>query len=732
MKLRPRRPVAVVLSLAAFAVISGFRQPPIEPVSQQGAYTTWSDYAGGPESLQYSGLTQIDKSNVNGLQLTWSYLAPGPTGRFAFNPLIVDGVMYVVGKNGAVVALDATTGREIWSHPNEATPTNRGFNYWANKDGSDRRIIFAVNSYLQELNAATGVPINTFGDDGKVDLRVGLGRDPKSIDSIQSGTPGRVFENLLILGSATGEMYDSPPGDIRAYDVLSGTLVWTFHTVPHPGEYGYETWPKDAWKYVGGVNAWGEISIDEKRGIVYLPLGSPTYDLYGADRAGAGLFGDCLLALDARTGKRLWHFQVVHHDLWDYDLTTAPKLLTVRHNGKMVDVVAEPTKFGFLYVFDRVTGEPLWPVEERPVPQSDVPGEHSWPTQPFPTYPPPYARQRFTVDEINPYVDPKEKDRLRNLLTTARNEGIFTPPSAARDQIAVPGENGGANWGSTAADPTTGMLYVRSYDAPTIHRLTIAPPPQQETEVGTWEQRGHVVYARHCLPCHGPNRERITFPAQISEARFTVVLRNGQRDMPAFSENRIPPEHLRALVAYLTNPGAGGLPKPGGENKTATNGPTRYYGPFGTVLLTDNNLIAMGPPWCELVAYDLNDGTIKWRFALGTTPGLAAIGIRNTGSTHLLRNGPVVTAGGLIFVASGADRMIHAYDKDTGKLLWETAVEVNPDGIPAVYEAGGREYVAFFGKSDEQKESVVFKPGKPGAQGYYVFALPLVHSVQTR
>ena len=396
MTVRPRRRTTVLLAVAGLAIVPSFTATTAGSEQKSGDYMSWSDYAGGPESLQYSGLTQIDRSNVTGLQLAWSYLAPGPTGRFAFNPLIVRGVMYVVGKDGAVVALDAATGRQIWSHPTEATPTNRGFNYWENSDHSDRRIIFAVNSYLQEVNADTGVQINTFGDDGKVDLRVGLGRDPKSIDTIQSGTPGRVFENLLILGSATGEMYDSPPGDIRAYDVRTGKMAWIFHTVPHPGEYGYDTWPKDAWKYVGGVNTWGESSLDEKRGIIYLPLGSPTYDLYGADRTGAGLFGDCLVALDARTGKRLWHFQVVHHDLWDYDLTTSPKLLTVRHNGQMVDVVAQPTKFGFLYVFDRVTGKPLWPVEERPVPQSDIPGEHSWPTQPFPTNPPPYARQKFT------------------------------------------------------------------------------------------------------------------------------------------------------------------------------------------------------------------------------------------------------------------------------------------------------------------------------------------------
>ena len=281
-----------------------------ESVSKKPPYTSWSDYSGSADSMQYSALKQIDKSNVSRLTQAWFYAAPGPSGRFSFNPLIVDGVMYVVGKDSDIVALDAATGKQIWSHPVEGNPTNRGFNYWESKDRSDRRLIFAANGYLQEINVKTGVTVPSFGNDGRVDLRVGLGRDPKTITEIQSGTPGRVFENLIILGSATGEMYGSPPGDLRAYDVRTGKLGWQFHTVPHPGEFGYDTWPKDAWKYIGGTNTWGEISIDEKRGIAYFPLGSPTYDLYGADRTGANLFGDCLLALDARTGKAALAFPV--------------------------------------------------------------------------------------------------------------------------------------------------------------------------------------------------------------------------------------------------------------------------------------------------------------------------------------------------------------------------------------------------------------------------------------
>jgi quinoprotein glucose dehydrogenase len=690
-------------------------------------YSSWSDYGGSPDSMGYSSIKQINKSNVSGLKLAWFVPAPGPVGRFSFNPLVVDGVMYVVGKDDGIYALDAATGKEIWCHPVQGgQPTNRGFNHWISKDGKDQRLIFSVDGYLQELDMKTGTAIPSFGNGGKVDLREGLGRERSNFMEVQSGTPGRVFENLLILGSAPGEMYGSPPGDLRAYDVRTGKMAWIFHTVPHPGEFGYETFPANAWKYVGGNNAWGEISLDEARGIAYFPLGSPTYDLYGADRKGADLYGDCLLALDARTGKRLWYFQVVHHDLWDFDPTAAPKLLQVQHNGKKVDVVAIATKFGFLYVFDRVTGKPLWPVEERPVPKTDMPGEESWPTQPFPTAPPPFARQKFTVDDINPYLEPEEKARLKEILEKARNEGIFTPPAHNRDQIGVPGENGGANQGSTAADPTTGVMYVKTYDAPTIHHMSESVPTQQRsTTRGTLAQRGYAVYSQNCIGCHGPDRERITFPKQIDFAKLTATIRAGNGEMPAFSETALKAEDISNLAAYLTDPAAGessaalqvaAIPPPSGQ--------MRFYGQFGDVFRAKNGLIAFSPPWSSIVAYDLNQGTILWRRPIGTTPGLAAKGITDTGSSAFIRNGPVATAGGLLFIASGPDRMVHALDKDTGKTLWELELDGNPDGIPAVYEVGGREYVAFYAAVSGEKESIAYKPGKPGAQGYYVFALP--------
>jgi quinoprotein glucose dehydrogenase len=433
----------------------------------------WRDYGGAEDSSQYSALQQINRSNVNKLEIAWIY-PTGDNNKYFFNPIVVDGLMYVLAKNNSVIALDASTGKEVWVHqtdPETRLLTNRGINYWESRDRSDRRLLFASNNFLRAIDARTGMPILSFGSNGSIDLREGLGRDPKTLSLVQSTTPGRVFENLLILGSATNEGYGSAPGDIRAYDVRTGKLAWTFHTVPHPGEFGYDTWPKDAWKTVGGANSWSELSLDEKRGIVYIPTASPKYNFYGADRKGANLFGDCLLALDARTGKRLWHFQMVHHDIWDYDNPNAPKLLTVRHNGKLVDAVAQAGKEGFLWVFNRVTGEPLWPIEERKVPRSEMPGEEAWPTQPFPLKPPPFARQTFTEKDLSPFIeDAKERARFRDEILSARNEGLFTPPGL-RNTIEMPGNNGGANWGGTAVDPTNGTLYVVSKDLPCMLKL---------------------------------------------------------------------------------------------------------------------------------------------------------------------------------------------------------------------------------------------------------------------
>ena len=591
-------------------------------------HTTWRDYAGGADSAQYSALKQINRTNVNKLEVAWTY----PTGdgmKYSFNPIMVDGILYVLAKQNSIVALNARTGKEVWTYtsdPPARVITTRGINYWESKDRSDRRLLLCVNQALQALDARTGKLILTFGTNGRVDLKEGLGRDPKLLTIVQSMTPGRVFQDLLILGSATNQGYGSAPGDIRAFDVRTGKVVWTFHTIPHPGEFGYDTWPPDAWKTVGGANVWSEFSLDEKRGIVYAPTASPKYNFYGADRRGANLFGDSLLALDARTGKRLWHFQMVHHDIWDYDDATAPKLLTVRHDGKTIDAVAQVSKQGFVWVFDRVTGAPLWPIEERPVPRTDMPGEETWPTQPYPTKPPPYARQKFTADDLNPHIQGQERARFRDQILSARNEGLFTPPGL-RDTIQMPGNNGGANWGGAAADPGNGKLFVVSKDLPAI--LKLVPDP--------------------AAPAAAPRYMMIGF----------------------------------GLI-------------------TASNG-----------------LSLIGPPWSSLTAYDLNTGTISWKIPLGEVPDLAAKGVKNTGA-HYPKVGPVVTAGGILF-AGTRDRTIRAFDVDNGKVLWEHEVNAAMEGIPAVYEIDGREYLVYCASA---QAGLTPATQGPIAGAYVAFALP--------
>jgi glucose dehydrogenase len=603
-------------------------------------YTTWSDYAGSADSAQYSALNQINRGNVSTLQVAWTF-PTGDASPYIFNPVVVDTVMYVLAKNNSIVALDAATGKQLWVHENpKGRITTRGINYWESKDRAERRLFYSNNNFLQAIDALTGESIDSFGVNGRVDLREGLGRDPEKI-SVQSGTPGRVFENLIILGSATNQEYDSAPGDVRAYDVRTGKLAWTFHTIPHAGEFGYETWPKDAWKTIGGANAWAELSIDQRRGIVYVPTGSAKYNFYGANRPGANLFGSSLLALDARTGKRLWHFQMVHHDIWDYDNATAPKLLTVRRDGKRIDIVAQAGKTGFLYVFDRVTGKPIWPIEERRVPRSDMPGEETWPTQPFPLGPPPFARQTFTEKDLNPFIeDPGERAKFIEDIRNARNEGIFTPPGL-RNTIQMPGNNGGSNFSGAAVDPERGTMFVVSKDFPAMLRLV---PPQ------------------------GSNQ---------------------------------------------------------GSGEAADPATIRYRSSFG-FMITSSGLSAVAPPWTTMTAYDLNSGTIKWKIPLGEVPELAARGITDTGG-HFPKVGPVVTAGGLIFTGT-RDRTVRAFDVDTGKVLWKAEVAAGIEGIPAVYQAGGRQFIVYCAaaRATSRTHASPWNPASdapvPGA--YVAFALP--------
>lgn len=724
-----------VLSLALLGLMSAFCMP--QAMAQEGPparpYTTWSRYGGSADSSQYSALRQVNRGNVRQLHAVWSY-STGDANEYLFNPLVAGDVMYVMAKNHSIVALNAATGKELWVHrvePETQLITHRGINYWESADGSDRRLLFAADNELQEIDAKTGKSITSFGRNGFVDLREGLGRDADSLTLVQSTTPGRVYRNLIILGSATNEEYRSGPGDIRAWDVLSGRLVWSFHTIPHPGERGYETWPKDAWKTVGGANAWSGMSLDEKRGILYVPTASPKYNFYGADRIGADLFADCLLALNAETGKLIWYFQMVHHDLWDYDNATAPALMTVRHDGKDVDVVAEANKEGFVWVFDRVTGKPLWPIEERPVPASDMPGEVTSPTQPFPTVPPPFARQKFTAEDLNPYMSAQERAQFTEEMAKAQNQGLFTPPGL-KDTVEMPGNNGGANFGGVAADPAHGLIYVVSKDLPCMLKLE---PVQAESGSPSEspEQRGRAVFNANCALCHGRDLagkppaipSLVNLGARLSAKQVRGIIQHGEGPMPAFATLR--DAELDDLMRYLANPAA--APEEAASQGSAASAPraqsVEYKSSFG-FMFTSTGLPAIAPPWTTLTAYDLNSGKVRWTIPLGDVPELAAEGHGATGA-DFSQTGPVLTAGGLISIGT-RDRKVRAFDARNGKVLWEATLDAGVEGTPAIYQVSGKEYIVFCAaeRATTYTHSV---PGHPASQApipgaYVAFALP--------
>ena len=682
------------------------------PSLAQSVGANWPTYEGDNSALHYSSLSQINRQNITQLQVAWTYELKTTS---LTNPLVVDGVMYIIGDGPALVALDAASGKVLWSRPGIQPGKVRGLAYWQSKDGSDRRILYTNNQALSEVDARTGKDITTIGVGGKVDLREGLGRTLDQVPRITSSTPGRVFENLYIIGSVTGEAYGSPPGDIRAYDILTGKLAWTFHTIPRPGEKGYEQWPKDLWKTAGGVNNWGGMAVDDKRAIAYVPLGSATYDFWGVDRPGSNLYANSLVALDARTGKLLWHFQTVHHDLWDYDLTTSPVLLTVKHNGKNVDVVAQPGKTGFLYVFDRVTGKPLWPIVERPVPKSNVPGEKAWPTQPFPTVVPPFARQKITADDIDPRLEKSEYDALRARVAAARNEGIFTPAEIDRETVQMPGNHGGANWGLSGAEPgNTGRVYVASYDLPAILKLEMTAG-QPRTVGMSPLAAGEALYKANCQLCHGADRqgaagipELKAVGARLKPTEVKQVITEGRATMPAFGA-MISASNIDNVVAYLTGiapvqqqfgrPAANANPEDADGQQApppaarpgapVTYEPLRYHSPYG-FFYSSKGTPAIKPPWSTLTAYDLTVPKILWQVPIG---GYPARGADPTGIAQS-KGGIMITAGGLIFSSSNEDWKVHAWDKDTGKLLWEGKLPSEGQGIPSTYSVNGRQYIA--------------------------------------
>lgn len=729
--------------------------------SKKTQHLTWKDYGGGPDQSKYMELDQITKANVKDLEVAWFYPS-GDNKRYEFNPLIVDGVMYVLAKNNSLVALHASTGEEIWIHANLPGIARRGINYWESADKKDRRLIFQINNYLQAIDAITGKSILTFGDEGLVDLRKDLGRDPLTIVRAQSGTPGKIFENLLILGSGTGESYMSSPGYLRAYDVVTGKLAWKFHSIPHPGEFGYETWPKDAYKYIGGVNTWGEISVDEDRGIAYFPLGSPTYDYYGADRLGSNLYGNCILALNARTGERIWHFQTVHHDLWDYDLTSAPQLLTINREGKKIDVVAVATKQGFLFVFDRVTGVPIWPIEEREVPGSHVPGEEAWPTQPFPTVLPIISRQKITAEDINTVFLTDEEQVFWKSKIDSMQQGLFIPLSHKLETLAMPGAVGGVNWGNTASNPKEGMMYIITIDKPSFYDRLQTRAQIEEKGSKSMGLGNSVVYVKNCQACHGADLSGASattllgINSRLNLNDFKQVVISGRGEMPAFPA--LSESEIEELYKYVESSSrrAGmrvgieeeipGLPSgpvvasggvSGGLDKRIVVGDGERFGgeypegvniPYERLYLQGWGLgypYVIGPPWSELVAFDLNKGVIKWRRALGQDLEAGKKGFENTGMLDAQRSGMVVTSTGIVF-STAKDGKVYAFDSENGEELWSAKLPKGSEGLPAMYEVNGQQFLVVtatssvkFGRGDgSQSES------DQAQGGYIVFSLP--------
>lgn len=649
-------------------------------------YTEWREYLGGPDRNHYSALTQINTENIGQLKVAWTYATPD-TGQMQMSPIIVDGVLYGVSAGVRAFALDAATGREIWQFGDPLKAwhsTSRGLTYWS--DGShDKRILHTIGPKLWALNAETGKPIETFGQGGSIDLHEGLPEIARN-KFIISNTPGTVFENLIVMPLRLSEGADAAPGDIRAFDVVTGKLVWTFHTIPYPSETGYETWEnKEAYlnREIGGANNWAGMAVDPEAGILFVPTGSAAPDFYGGHRKGANLYADCLLALDARTGKRLWHYQFTHHDIWDRDLPAPPNLLKVRRNGKTIDAVAQITKQGYVFVFDRKTGEPLFDIREMPMPASVLKGEQAWPTQPIPVLPKPFARQSqdLTENDLSPYAENRQE-----LLEIFRksDKRQYAPPDL-NGVFLLPGYDGGAEWGGAGADPEAGVLYVNANEMAWI--LKMEPEKPATAPIST----GESVYRKYCASCHKNDRSgnaQSGFPSLLNIRKrnrsfTTKLIETGKGMMPGFPQ--ISEADRKALIAYLY----GEEKKEIGAAAHVSNLPYQHTGYHK--FLDNNGLPGISPPWGTLSAIDLNTGDYRWQVTLGDTESLQAKGHPPTGCESY--GGPVITAGGLVLIAGTKDGKFRAFDKSTGKLLWETTLPAAAFATPATYQANGKQYI---------------------------------------
>ncbi|HEX9514036.1 MAG TPA: PQQ-binding-like beta-propeller repeat protein [Puia sp.] len=658
-------------------------------------------------SAHYSPLTQIDTTNVQNLQVAWTYHTGDADtinhSQIQCNPLVVDSILYGTSPRLVLFALDAGTGKAKWtfnpqdsnqnkSRKDFALNNNRGVAYW--KDGNDQRLFYSAGPWLYAIDANTGKLIPSFGKEGKIDLHDGLGRDVHDLYVVAT-SPGVVYKDLLIMGTRVSEGSDAAPGHLRAYDTRTGEIRWIFHTIPWPGEYGYDTWEDSiAWKHIGGANAWSGFSLDEKRGILYAPLGSASFDFYGGMRKGQGLFSNCLLALDAATGKRIWHFQQIHHDTWDKDLPTPPALVTVMHNGQWVDAVAQPTKTGFVFLLDRETGTSLFPIEEKPVPtNTTLTGEKLWPTQPFPSLPKPFVRQTFTDPDVNDLLPDSSIQDIKNRLKGYHTGNMFNPQSK-EGTVILPGLDGAAEWGGPAFDPATGLLYVNANEMPWVITITDAAPAAASPH--SFLEAGKQLYLQNCISCHGPDRKGggnypslLGVEKKYNEEQFTDLIMNGRRMMPAFKQ--LSGDDRAALASFIMDIRSLQQKKfttPAAPPDSFRNLPYTITG--YNKFLSKEGYPAIKPPWGTLNAINLNTGDIAWKIPLGEYPEFAKRGII-TGTENY--GGPVVTAGGLVFIAATRDGKIRAFNKMTGRLLWQADLPAPGFATPAIYSVGGRQFI---------------------------------------
>ena len=717
-----------MIAFACLIMLAGCRQNGTGPADglQNDDYRTWQSFLGDKASTQYSSLNQINTGNVGRLEVAWTFstgdLFDGVRSEIQANPVIIDRVLYSTSPQNKLFALEAGTGRLIWMFdPFEGEEparrgVNRGVAYWS--DGADdERVFYVAGHRLYCVNARTGQPVEDFGEAGSLNFATGLSRDALDI-RVTATSPGIIHKDLLIYGS---RVFNLAPGHIRAFNVRTGRIEWTFHTIPHPGEYGYDTWPADAWTRVGNANSWPGMSLDEKREMVFVPVASPGHDFYGGDRIGKNLFGTSLLALDANTGERIWHYQFVHHDIWDYDPPAAPNLITIQRDGRQIDAVAQVTKTGYVFVFDRETGEPLFPVKEVAAPPSDLRGEETWPVQPAPVKPAPFARQSFSEDDIT-NISPESQRAVLERFRTLRTGNMWDPPST-RETLIFPGFDGGAEWGGAAFDPETGVLYVNSNEMPWI--LEMVPMDLDDSAPVPAAVR---IYSHNCAACHGYDRSGAVhgnMPSLLDiESRLTgneiyAVISEGRGLMPPFSH--LSDDETDALVSYLINPDdpvnqriadtAPASPETSTPSRIpyTFKGYNRFFDPEGYP--------AVKPPWGTLNAIDLNTGEYAWKITLGEFEELSERGIPPTGTENY--GGPVVTAGSILFIGATQDEKFRAFDKNTGELLWETGLPAGGYATPSTYEIDGRQYVVIAAGGG--------KMGTKSGDTYVAFALPEVN-----